>query len=395
MQDVLNNQWLNEDLAIEELNRIRQHIHQYPELGFEVENTAAYIVAELKKLGLEIKTGIGRTGIIADLSVPHATRRIALRADMDALPIFEQNNCDYKSKINGQAHMCGHDAHCAMVLVAAQFLAKHRDKLDNNIRFIFQPSEEVLPGGAPAMIEDGALDDVDEIYGLHVFPLIEEGKMQVCQPVALSGVDLFEICFHGKGGHASTPMLAIDPIIMASQFVNQVQTIVSRNSDSFDPVVISITAIESGSTFNVIPAQAKLKGCIRYLSAKGQNIAKVRLHKIAKAVALSHDGQVTIDYSRGYPETRNWPKTSKKAIEAATAVFGSDNVIRSSTPWMASEDFSYFAKEIPACYAFLGVKNAQKGFTSMVHEPTFDLAPEAMLNGLNYYLTLCGLVDEE
>lgn len=179
--------------AITELSRIRQHIHQYPELGFDVQNTASYIVNELKKLGLKIKEGVGKTGVIADLQVSESFKTIALRADMDALPIHEKNNCDYKSKIEGKAHMCGHDSHCAMVLVAAQQFVANKDKLNVNIRFIFQPSEEVIPGGAPAMIKDGALIGVDEIYGIHVLPTLEEGKMQVCSPVALAGVSLFEI----------------------------------------------------------------------------------------------------------------------------------------------------------------------------------------------------------
>ncbi|AJI72443.1 aminoacylase [Francisella tularensis subsp. novicida GA99-3548] len=374
--------------TIKELQRIRQHIHQYPELGFDVYNTADFIANELEKIGLEIKRGIGKTGLIADLKVTAAKKTIALRADMDALPIHEQNNCEYKSKIAGKAHMCGHDAHCAMVIVAAQQFAANKDKLNVNIRFIFQPSEEVLPGGAPAMIADGAIDGVDEIYGIHVLPTINEGTMQISTPVALAGVDLFEITFYGRGGHASTPMKANDPIIMACQFVNQVQTIVSRNANSFDPLVISVTAIEAGSAFNVIPDQAKLKGAIRYLSSSGEDIAKKRLHEIANGIATTYQGEVEINYFHGYPETRNDSSSSARAINSAKKALGDNNVIESKYPWMASEDFSYFAKKVPACYAFLGVKNEAKGFTSMVHEPNFDLSNEAMLNGVKYYVSL-------
>ena len=374
--------------AITELTRIRQHIHQYPELGFDVHSTASYIVDELKKLDLEVRDRIGKTGVIADLKISKSFKTIALRADMDALPIHEKNKCDYKSKIEGKAHMCGHDAHCAMVLVTAQQLVANKDKLNVNIRFIFQPSEEVLPGGAPAMIKDGALIGVDEIYGIHVLPTIEEGKMQICSPVALAGVDLFEITFQGKGGHASTPMFSNDPIIMASSFITQVQTIVSRNANSFDPIVVSITAINSGSAFNVIPDQSTLKGAIRYLSSNGQKIAKQRLYEIAEGITKTYAGSVDINFLNGYPETRNSDKPVERSITSAKKAFGEQNTIQSSIPWMASEDFSYFAKEIPACYAFLGVKNESKGFTSMVHESTFDLTNEAMLNGVNYYVNL-------
>ncbi|APD50394.1 M20 metallopeptidase family protein [Francisella hispaniensis] len=374
--------------AIQELQRIRQHIHQYPELGFDVYNTADFIANELEKIGLQVKKGIGKTGLIADLKVAAAKKTIALRADMDALPIHEQNTCAYKSKIAGKAHMCGHDAHCAMVIVTAQQFVANKDKLNVNIRFIFQPSEEVLPGGAPGMIADGALDEVDEIYGIHVLPAIDEGTMQISTPVALAGVDQFQINFHGTGGHASTPMKANDPIIMACQFVNQVQTIVSRNADSFDPLVISVTAIQAGSAFNVIPEQASLKGAIRYLSSEAKETAQKRLHEIANGIAATYQAKVQVNYIDGYPETRNNATASARAITSAKRALGDNNVIESKYPWMASEDFSYFAKKIPACYAFLGVRNQTRGFTSMVHEPTFDLSNEAMLNGVKYYASL-------
>ncbi|MFC4892699.1 M20 family metallopeptidase [Pseudofrancisella aestuarii] len=388
----MNNKITINENALAELKRIRQHIHEYPELGFDVQNTAKYITTELEKLGLEIKTGIGKTGVIADLKVPNAKKTIALRADMDALPIHEQNSCEYRSKVDGKAHMCGHDSHCAMVLVTAQQLVKNKEFLNVNVRFLFQPSEEVLPGGAPAMIADGAIDGVDEIYGIHVMPLIDEGKIQICSPVALAGVDLFDIAFHGKGGHASIPMTANDPIIMASQFINQVQTVVSRNSDSFDPIVISVTAIEAGSAYNVIPDKVKLKGAIRYLSSNGKDLAKKRLHEIAQGVATTYNGNVDINYINGYPETRNSEAPTNKATQAVKLALGETNVVESKIPWMGSEDFSYFAKEIPACYVFLGVRNEVKGFTSMVHEPTFDLTADAMLNGVKYYTNLINLI---
>ncbi|APC91395.1 MULTISPECIES: M20 metallopeptidase family protein [Francisella] len=381
--------------AIQELQRIRQHIHQYPELGFDVYNTADFIANELEKIGLQVKKGIGNTGLIADLKVAGAKRTIALRADMDALPIHEQNTCTYKSKIAGKAHMCGHDAHCAMVIVAAQQFVANKDKLNVNIRFIFQPSEEALPGGAPAMIADGALDEVNEIYGIHVLPAIDEGTMQISTPVALAGVDQFQINFHGTGGHASTPMKANDPIIMACQFVNQVQTIVSRNANSFDPLVVSVTAIEAGCAFNVIPAQASLKGAIRYLSSQAKEIAKKRLHEIANGIAATYQAKVQVNYIDGYPETRNDAIASARAITSAKRALGNNNVIESNYPWMASEDFSYFAKKIPACYAFLGVRNQTRGFTAMVHEPTFDLSNEAMLNGVKYYVSLISSFEKE
>ncbi|WP_119343563.1 M20 metallopeptidase family protein [Facilibium subflavum] len=367
---------------------VREHIHQYPELGFDVDNTADFLIDELNHLGLKVTRGLGKTGFVADLVVPGAKRMIALRADMDALPIQEKNTCDYKSKIDGKAHMCGHDAHCAMLIGAAEALVKCKEQLNVSVRFLFQPSEEVLPGGAPAMIADGALDSVDQIFGIHVMPAIEEGKLQICQPVALSGVDLFDIEFIGKGGHASLPEITVDPMIMATQFVNQVQSIVSRNISSFEPAVVSITSLHIGSAYNVIADTAQLKGCVRYLSQKAENVVKTRLFEIAQGVASTYGGRVNIDYQHGYPETRNHEDAIKQAIPAAEKVFGKENVLLSDKPWMASEDFSYYAQKIPACYVFLGVRNAQKGFTAMVHEPTFDLSIDAMMLGVNYYVWL-------
>ncbi|WP_440683168.1 M20 metallopeptidase family protein [Cysteiniphilum halobium] len=371
------------------LREVREHIHRHPELGFDVENTADFIANKLQKLGLEVKRNIGKTGLIADLIVNPDYPMIALRADMDALPIHEQNTCNYKSTIDGKAHMCGHDAHCAMVLTTAHTLITQKAALKINVRFLFQPSEEVLPGGAPAMIKDGALVGISAIYGIHVFPSIDEGKMQICQPVALAGVDLFDLTFIGKGGHASTPCTTNDPMIMATQFVNALQTIVSRNLSSFDPAVVSVTALNIGSAYNVIADKAKLKGCIRYLSQPARELVKKRLYEIASGVAHTYAGSVEIDYLPGYPETQNDTNCAQKSILAAQKVVGKENTLLSHIPWMASEDFSYFAKEIPACYAFLGVRNEACGFTSMVHEPTFDLSIDAMIYGVKYYLALC------
>ena len=366
------------------LQASREHIHQHPELGFDVENTAEYIANHLETLGLNIKRNIGRTGLIADLVINTDYKTIALRADMDALPIQEKNTCHYKSKIDGKAHMCGHDAHCAIVMTTVKALLMLKDQLRVNVRFIFQSSEEVLPGGAPAMIADGALDGIDEIYGMHVFPSIDEGKIKVCQPVATSGVDLFDIDIIGKGGHASTPMTCIDPIVIAAHFISQTQTIISRNLSSFDPAVFSITTIHA----NVIAEKAILKGCIRYLGQSTREVVKTRLYDIANGTAQSFGAQVNINYKNGYPETQNASNTSDKAIFAAQRTVGAKNVILSNQPWMASGDFSYFAQKVPGCYIFLGTKNKDKGCASMVHEPTFDLSIDAMINGVNYYLHL-------
>ncbi|WP_116964290.1 M20 metallopeptidase family protein [Fastidiosibacter lacustris] len=371
------------------LQQVREHIHMYPELGFDVYNTATFIASKLEKLGLSVKRNIGKTGLIADLIINPNYKMIALRADMDALPIHEQNSCKYRSTIDGKAHMCGHDAHCAIVLTTAHTLVRIKNQLKVNIRFLFQPSEEVLPGGASIMIQDGALDGVSEIYGIHVLPTIDEGKIQICQPVALSGVDLFDIHFLGKGGHASTPFTTNDPIIMATQFVNQVQSIVSRNLSSFDPAVVSVTALNAGSVYNVITDKAELKGCIRYLSQDAREIVKKRLYEIANGIAVTYAGKVEIRYHNGYPETRNDGTCAQKSFQAAQSALGKGNVLVSNIPWMASEDFSYFAHKIPACYVFLGVRNESQGYTSMVHEPTFDLSLNAMVYGVVYYLALC------
>lgn len=366
----------------------RHHIHQHPELGFEVHNTANFLAKKLYGLGLKVTTGIGQTGVIADLIVNPNYRMIAFRADMDALPIQEQSNKPYCSKIAGRAHMCGHDAHCAIAYGTAAALVQNKAQLKVNIRFIFQPSEEELPGGAPAMIADGALQGVSAIYGLHMMPILEQGKLKICEPVALSGVDLFDLRFTGIGGHAGTPYLANDPIMMASNFIQQLQTISSRNLNVFEPAVVYVSAIQSGSAYNVIPNHATLKGGLRYLDQTTRQRVHQRLHQLAEGIAHSFGGEATLSIAHGYPETRNHGEALEQAKSVAPQVFGDDSVEYSHIPWMASEDFSYYAQKVPACFAFLGSKNEEMGYTAMVHEPTFDLDDAIMFKGVEFFVAI-------
>lgn len=366
----------------------RHHIHQHPDLGFEVENTAAFLAGKLNALGLKVMTGIGKTGLIADLMVHDDYPMIAFRADMDALPIQEQSNKSYCSKIAGRAHMCGHDAHCAITYGTAVLLSTLKNQLKVNVRFIFQPSEEVLPGGAPAMIADGALKGVTAIYGLHVMPTLDQGKMRICQPVALLGVNLFDVHFIGTGGHVDTPHLANDPIMMATQWVQQLQTIPSRNLNVFEPAIVYVSSIHSGSAYNVIPDRAELKGGLRYLDQNTRQLAHQRLQQITTGIAASFDGKAECVIHAGYPETRNHGEALTNAKTAAESVFGKMSVEYSHIPWMASEDFSYYAQQISACFAFLGTRNEKMGYTAMVHESTFDLDDEIMRKGVEYFATI-------
>lgn len=367
---------------------IRRDIHMHPEFGFEVQRTAGIAAAALQDLNFSVKTGIGKTGVVGDLEVHGATKRIALRADMDALPMQEMSDPPYKSKIDGLAHMCGHDSHTAMLIGAARILAEMKDELKCNVRFIFQPNEENLPGGAPAMIADGALDDVDEIFGLHVWPLDDIGSICICRGPALGQPDVFEIEITGTGGHAAVPHKTVDPIIIATQYVNNIQTIVSRTVDPLESAVISVTEIHAGTTHNVISEKANIVGTVRTFKKAVQANIRIRLESMLAALTGAHGASYRFHYTEGYPVTYNHESSVDKALVAATAVCGKDKVIHPGKPVLGGEDFAYYTKKIPGCFIFLGIRNEQKGTVYMCHDPRFDIDEDCIPLGMALHANL-------
>ena len=361
---------------------IRRDIHRYPELEFDVERTAGIAADALNALGIPVKTGIGRTGVVGDLEVAGATKRIALRADMDALPIQEQADVPYKSNIDGKAHLCGHDAHTAMLIGTARILSELKSQLKVNIRFIFQPCEEAYPGGAVAMIADDVLDGVDEIYGIHVFPLYPVGKYATCVGPMLAQSDTFEITITGRGGHAAFPHLTVDPIIVGAQFVNAAQSVVSRNVNPLDSAVVSITQFHGGDAKNVIPPSVTLAGTVRTLDPKVQMCVRSQLETLLAGIAKAHDAQYTFAYQEGCPVTYNHEPCVDAVLRSTHELVGEENVVYPISPILGGEDFACYSQQIPACFVMVGAGNEQKGIVNMCHHPQFDIDETCMIYGM-------------
>ena len=367
---------------------VRRDIHMYPETDFNVHRTADIVANQLKELELQVKTGIGKTGVVGDLEVSGATKRIALRADMDALPMQELRNSPYKSRIDGKAHMCGHDAHTAMLIGAAKVISQLKFELKTNVRFIFQPSEEKFPGGAPVMIKDGVLDGVDQIYGLHVWPLLESGQFAICPGPAFGQPDVFDIEIKGKGGHAAFPHLTTDPIIVGSQFVSMLQSITSRNVDGLESAVISVTQFHGGTADNVIPQTVRLSGTVRTLKKEVQVKVRKRIEEVLIGATSAHGATYSFSYQEGYPVTYNHEQCVTKALTMAKTLVGGGDVNHPYSPILGGEDFGYYSQKIPACFIFLGAGNKTKGIVNMCHDPRFDIDEECMIYGMAAHASL-------
>lgn len=367
---------------------LRRDFHMYPEIGFEVHRTADIVSKELEKYGLVVKTNVGKTGVVADLTIPGAKKTIALRADMDALPIQELNDIPYKSRISMQAHLCGHDAHTAMLLGAAKILTSVQETLNTNVRFIFQPCEELWPSGAFAMIKDHVLNGVDEIYALHVWPTLPVGNYGICLGPAMAQADGFEILITGKGGHAATPHTGIDPIIVATQVIQSLQTIISRNINSSDSAVLTITQVHAGSNFNVVPDTCTITGTVRTYDLNVQQLICRRMQEIVEGIASSHGAKGVLNYLEGSPPVYNHAAESRKAKESATALVGENCVDFPAQKVMFGEDFAYYTNEVKGCFIHLGCRNESKGLTHLLHDPLFDIDEDCLIYGAAMHVDL-------
>ena len=380
---------------------IRRDIHQHPEIGFDVERTAGIAADALHALGIPVKTGIGRTGVVGDMEVPGASKRIALRADMDALPIQELTDVPYKSKIDGKAHLCGHDAHTAMLIGTSRILSHFRSSLKTHVRFVFQPSEEVFPGGAEAMMADGVLEDVDEIYGIHVFPIYAVGEYATCVGPMLAQSDTFRITLTGRGGHAAFPHLTVDPIVIGAQYVTAVQSIVARNVDPLDSAVVSVTQLHggdaklqnglAGAALNVIPPKVLIGGTVRTLQKTVQTRVREQLERLIAGLANANNATYTFDYQEGCPVTYNHEPCVTNVVSNARELVGEENLIFPVLPILGGEDFGCYSQEIPACFVMVGAGNEEKGIVNMCHHPQFDIDETAMIYGMALLTSLAML----
>ncbi|MGN6030404.1 MAG: M20 metallopeptidase family protein [Thermomicrobiales bacterium] len=366
----------------------RRWLHEHPELGFHETETAAFVLQRLESLGVDdIRTGVGGTGVTALIRGTKESvgpgKVLMLRADMDALPILEANETEYASKTPGVMHACGHDAHTAMLLATARVLMERRNEFAGTVKLLFQPAEEAHPGGAIGMIRDGALEDphVDASLGLHVMSDVPTGVIGVQETFGTSNSDRFTLRVKGKGGHASAPHNAVDPVVIGSHIIVALQNLVSRETDPMEPAVLSVTANLAGEAFNVIPDSAEIRGTVRTYSEAVQDHIERRMGEVAAGVAQALGGEATLDYRRGYPCLPNDAGMAAIVRAAAIEVVGEERVI---TPpmGMGGEDYAYFARAVPACFFWVGVKNDEKGFNWPHHHPRFDIDEDGMAAGI-------------
>ena len=369
----------------DEIYTIRRHFHRYPELSFKEFNTAETISQHLNNLGISHKKGVGKTGIVGEINFgPGPT--IALRADMDALPIQEENNLDYRSLNDGVMHACGHDGHMAILLGAANALSKNSKLKKGTVRFIFQPAEEGL-GGAKYMIEDGCLDKVDEIYGLHLWNYQLYGEVGIKDGPVMASADLFDIEVSGKGGHGATPQGTVDAIVVASNLVTMLQTIVSRNTNPLESTVLSIGKIKGGHNFNIISDKVHMSGTTRAYTEENRTMIKQRMKEVIEGVSKSFGADIKLNYKDGYPPTVNHSSQVEKVLEAASSVVASG----AKNPYlsMGGEDFSYYLQNKPGCFFFVGSAPNENEILSTPHHCShFNIDERALLIGASVYLNL-------
>ena len=366
-----------------EMKEWMDHMHQYPELALQENETAKYIAGKVKEFGFDVAEGIGKTGIVASMTLGDGKKSIGLRADFDALPIQEVNTLEYKSKVEGKSHLCGHDGHTAMLLGAAKYLSQSKN-FNGTVRLIFQPGEETMEG-APAMIEDGLFEKfgVDAVYGMHNMPGLEKGKFYFRKGETMAAVDNWEIELTGKGSHGSMPELGIDPIVCGSSLVMALQTIVSRNVSPWQNSVVSVGAFISGNAGNVVPQHAILRLSIRNMDAQLREMVLNKIRLFTKAQAEAFNCQFEIREGVPGAVLVNTPEPTEWAANVARKVFGEEKVDDTLHPYMGSEDFAFMLQKKQGTYCMLG-----NGNTPMVHHPEYIFNQEILPLGAAYWVGL-------
>jgi len=371
---------------------IRHHLHAHPELSYREYETAKFVAHSLRDIGLNPVEGIAETGVYALIEGKNPTKKtIALRADIDALPIIEANNVSYKSKNEGVMHACGHDVHTSSLLGTAKILHQLRDQFEGTVKLIFQPAEEKAPGGASLMIKEGILQNPKpgNIIGQHVAPLLPVGKIGFREGIYMASADEIYITVKGKGGHAAMPQGNIDPVLIASHIIVALQQVVSRYATPTIPTVLSFGKVTAEGATNVIPNEVKIEGTFRTLVEKWLSEAKQKMTKLAVGIAESMGGQCDFHVLDGYPFLYNNEILTRRNREFAIDYVGKENVVDLDI-WMAAEDFAYYSQEIDACFYRLGVRNEAKGINSNVHTPTFNIDEDALEigTGLMAWMTI-------
>lgn len=355
----------------------RRHLHRHPELSFKEYQTSSWIADKLESWGLEVTRGAAGTGVIARLQGGRPGRTVALRSDIDALPIQDEKNCEYASTVPGVMHACGHDGHTAQLLAVARYYCLHREETAGTRVFLFQPAEEVLPGGAVGMIEARALDGVDAIYGVHLWSPFPYGVAASRPGPLMASPDEFEVEVIGRGGHAGLPHQATDAIVAGAHIVTALQTIVARNVDPLEAAVVTVGQFSSGTARNVIAERCVLGGTVRTFTPEARNQVRERLSEVVRHVGAMHGAEVSLKYFEGYPPVVNDADETERFLRVAEGLLGPEAAFRCQ-PMMAGEDFSYYLRERPGCFFFVGA-GREDGTSAPHHHPRFDIDERAML----------------
>jgi hippurate hydrolase len=372
---------------------VRHHLHAHPELSYQEYKTSAFVQEQLRETGIsfEVMAGTGVVGMIRGKNA--GSRVIALRADMDALPIKEENDVPYKSTNEGIMHACGHDVHTTVLLGAARILQELKNEWEGSVKLIFQPGEERNPGGASLMIKEGVLKNPEPqaIFGLHVHPGLEIGKLSFRGGMVMASADELYITIRGNGGHAAAPHLTVDTILVASQLIVALQQIISRNRNPLSPSVLSITSVQGGHTTNVIPSEVKLMGTFRAMDEEWRFRAHELIRKLATELVHSMGAEIDLHIDIGYPMVYNNEALDRVARGEAREYMGAERVLETEVR-MGAEDFGYYTRQIPGCFYRLGVMNVEKGITAGVHTPRFDIDEGAIEIGMGMMAWLGGNV---
>jgi amidohydrolase len=369
----LSSEYANEVISF------RRHLHAHPELSYQEVNTAKFITEKLISFGL-VPVRMADTGVVALIEGKNSSKKtIALRADIDALPITELNKVDYKSTYPGIMHACGHDVHTSSLLGTAKILHQLRNQFEGTVKLIFQPGEEKNPGGASIMIREGVLENPvpHSIIGQHVFPLLPVGKIGFREGKYMASSDEIYLKVIGKGGHGATPELTIDPVVIASHIIIALQQVISRNASPKQPTVLTFGKVTANGATNIIPDEVNIAGTFRALDEKWRSEGLKRIQKMAESIAEGMGGKCEVDIHHGYPYLENNPALTQRIKQAAAEYVGSENVVDIDLT-LGSEDFAYYSQIIPASFYRLGTRNEAKGITSYVHTPTFDIDEDAL-----------------
>jgi amidohydrolase len=380
------------EALFERVKSYRIHLHKHPELSYQEVETMNFVSDQLTKLGIPHQKNIGGTGVVGIIeNEKHkGMKAIALRADLDALPIQEENEVPYKSTVAGVMHACGHDVHTSVLLGTAAILNEIKEQLPQPVKLIFQPGEEKNPGGATFMIRDGVLQnpDVEKIFALHVFPELNVGEVGFRAGKYMASCDEIYITIHGKGGHGATPHLCIDPIVIGANLILQLQQIISRSCDAKTPSVLSFGHFEARGATNIIPEKAILNGTFRTMDESWREEALQLIAHQVDLIVKAHGGTVELEISRGYPCVINDDKVTSELAGKAEVILGK-NKVHDLPIRLTSEDFAYYSQVIPACFFRLGVRNEKKGIIYSVHHPKFDIDEDALIVGMQLMSAAC------